>query len=724
MGRLKSLVNTNKSMIAIASLLVLFAGAGIVFSSSSASAACPSLSTTNGAVNTTVSVATSGNYRVWSRVLASNGNTNAYYLEVGDTNCGIVVGDSPSMPFGSYTWVDYKEGNTASKITLNLTAGTHQVRLVGKEAGIKLDKVLFLADLNCNPNNTDCEAAAADTAPASPSGLSANPGDGSAVLSWTANSETDLSHYTVEYKKASDSSWTASSNVVKPSTGKTMSGLTNGVQYNFRISAVDAAGNASGFTSTNATPVAPPDTTKPTVSISTPANNATVKGVVAITATANDNAGVSKVEFRINGILAGTDSTSPYSYSWLTSSVADDQNYALSARAFDNAGNQTDSGVVTVKVDNVDNVAPVTTISAPADSNALSGTVSIAATATDNVDVTSMRVLVDGILKATSTTGSITYNWVTSESDNGTHIVRVESLDAVGNIGAATREILVQNADQTAPAVPTGLQVSAGDGQVSMTWTANTEADLSHYAVKYKKVSDPDLGSSWTWPATQLTTNSYTITGLTNGIEYNVEVRAIDTSINKSNYASAKATPKAIDTTPPVAPATLAATVVSSSQINLSWAPSSSQDLASYNIYRDGTIYQSGVVGSSFGDTGLAEKTTYTYEVSSVDASGNESARSNPASGTTPTTATHGNVTGAIKSSGSSAPLRAYVSIYVNGNKQSQYSSRDSGQYAFSSILAGTYNITANKRGYLGQTKSVIIRAGETTNQDFVLEGK
>ena len=51
------------------------------------------------------------------------------------------------------------------------------------------------------------------------------------------------------------------------------------------------------------------ETTPPDVSISAPANNATVNGIVNVTADASDNVGVDRVQFQIDGVDAGpTDS--------------------------------------------------------------------------------------------------------------------------------------------------------------------------------------------------------------------------------------------------------------------------------------------------------------------------------------------------------------------------------------------------------------------------------
>src|ERR1051325_4361524 len=82
------------------------------------------------------------------------------------------------------------------------------------------------------------------------------------------------------------------------------------------------------------------DNIPPTVSITNPANGASVarRSTVTITATASDNVGVTRVEFLINGALQCTDTTAPYSCNW---SVPNTRNvsYQLQARAFDQAGN-------------------------------------------------------------------------------------------------------------------------------------------------------------------------------------------------------------------------------------------------------------------------------------------------------------------------------------------------------------------------------------------------
>jgi subtilisin family serine protease len=97
---------------------------------------------------------------------------------------------------------------------------------------------------------------------------------------------------------------------------------------------------------------APSDTTPPTVSLTSPAAGATVSGTaVTLSATASDNVAVAKVEFLVDGTVVGTDTSSPYSISWNSTTVANGS-HSFTARATDTAGNATTSAAVTATVSN------------------------------------------------------------------------------------------------------------------------------------------------------------------------------------------------------------------------------------------------------------------------------------------------------------------------------------------------------------------------------------
>jgi hypothetical protein len=95
----------------------------------------------------------------------------------------------------------------------------------------------------------------------------------------------------------------------------------------------------------------PPDTTPPTTSITSPANGATVSGTITVTASASDNVGVVKVEFYIDSVLKSTVTTSPYTFSWDTTTVANGS-HTIFSKAYDAAGNVGTSATVTVTVNN------------------------------------------------------------------------------------------------------------------------------------------------------------------------------------------------------------------------------------------------------------------------------------------------------------------------------------------------------------------------------------
>jgi chitodextrinase len=89
------------------------------------------------------------------------------------------------------------------------------------------------------------------------------------------------------------------------------------------------------------------------------------------------------------------------------------------------------------------------------------------------------------------------------------------------------------------------------------------------------------------------------------------------------------------DTEAPSVPTGVFAEAVSDSSIDLAWSPSTDNvGVDGYRIYRDGSAV--GVsAAAAYLDAGLGAGMTYSYQVSAFDSSGNESARSSPATGTT-----------------------------------------------------------------------------------------
>lgn len=96
----------------------------------------------------------------------------------------------------------------------------------------------------------------------------------------------------------------------------------------------------------------PPPATAPTVSLTTPANNATVSATQSVTASATDAQAVKSVQFKLDGAnLGAADTSAPYSVTWDTKAVANGA-HVLTAVATNSANLTTTSTATNVTVAN------------------------------------------------------------------------------------------------------------------------------------------------------------------------------------------------------------------------------------------------------------------------------------------------------------------------------------------------------------------------------------
>jgi hypothetical protein len=98
-----------------------------------------------------------------------------------------------------------------------------------------------------------------------------------------------------------------------------------------------------------------------------------------------------------------------------------------------------------------DTTPPTTSITAPANGATVSGTVAINATASDDVGVTQMQILIDGTVVASNTSAtSLSFNWNTTAVANGSHAIVSKAFDAAGNVGtSSTVTVTVSNGGGT-----------------------------------------------------------------------------------------------------------------------------------------------------------------------------------------------------------------------------------------------------------------------------------
>jgi chitinase len=303
------------------------------------------------------------------------------------------------------------------------------------------------------------------------------------LLQWDAETDPGLVGYKVYYQADSSAqpfSGTGATQGVAPvnvlnQTSTTISGLDPSHSYYFAVTAYDNSGVESSYSNI----VYVPELVSPTTSITSPANNSTVNGIVSVTASGSDNVGVTKVEFYVNGALVATDTATPYVYSWNTSALATGL-YVLMTKAYDAAGNIGQSGNVTVTVVN-DSVAPVVSLTAPGNGSTVNGTVTITASASDNVGVSNVEFYLNGTLLFASNVSPYTYNLNTTSLINGSYTLIAKAYDNAGNIGQTSAISVTVLNDITAPTVNIGVRKagSGGSGVLAVTATASDDVGVS-----------------------------------------------------------------------------------------------------------------------------------------------------------------------------------------------------------------------------------------------------
>jgi glutamine amidotransferase PdxT len=294
-------------------------------------------------------------------------------------------------------------------------------------------------------------------------------------------------------------------------------GVTNG-SHVIRALARDAAGNVGQsapvtVTVSNTTPQEP---SVPTAIITAPAAGATVSGTVAVTATVST--AVAGVRFTLDGATLGAEDTSaPYTVSWATTGTANGS-HTLRAIARNANGQTSTSGAVTITVNNAvaDTSAPTVSLTAPASRARLTGTVTVSATASDNVGVAGVQFTLDGAsLGAEDTSAPFTITWNTATAANGSHTLRAIARDAAGNTRTSSaRTVSVTNTASDASAPTVAVTAPTANATVSKTVTLTASATDTvgvvgvQFAVDGLTVGAEDLTAPYSvaWN-TALTTN-------------------------------------------------------------------------------------------------------------------------------------------------------------------------------------------------------------------------
>ncbi|MDU0460511.1 MAG: Ig-like domain-containing protein [Geobacteraceae bacterium] len=268
-------------------------------------------------------------------------------------------------------------------------------------------------------------------------------------LQWDPNTEADLAGYKVHYSSGSAALGDGTTIDVQNRTTATITGLDPDKSYNIAVTAY----NTSGIEGSYSNVITVTEQVPPTVAISTSADSVSVNGTVYVNVNASDNVGVSKVEYYLNNQLVATSTSSPYVYTWDTTSIAPGA-YTLMAKAYDAAGNIGHSGDVSVTV-LTDTTAPTVSITSPGVGAEVNGTVTITAASADNVGVSKVEFYNDGVLLYAGNVAPYSYSWDTTGVSNGSHTLTAKAYDAANNVTTSSAYTVSVNNLATAP-VPDG----------------------------------------------------------------------------------------------------------------------------------------------------------------------------------------------------------------------------------------------------------------------------
>jgi chitodextrinase len=392
----------------------------------------------------------------------------------------------------------------------------------------------------------------------------------------------------------------------------------------------EASGPASGGGSTGGGTVAP-DTVAPSVPTGLRTTSLTPALVSLAWSPSGDNVGVAAYRVhRDGGLLATVGNVTAYR----DSSVSASTSYSYTVQARDAAGNlsgQSTALIVTTPA-SADTTPPLVPTGLVA--TVVSATrVDLSWTAsTDNVAVTGYVVLQNGAPLATL--GNVTSYQDTSVFAAATFVYTVRALDAAGNVSglsAAATATTPTGADTMPPTTPTALNANAvSPTLVSLSWSASTDnVAVAGYRVYRNGVLLAVLAA-----ATSYQDNN----GVTPSTTYTYNVDAVDAVGNASALSAGASvtTPASPDVTAPSVPTGLTATAVSASRINLSWGASTDNvGVTGYRVFRNASLLATLGNVTTYANTGLSASTSYTYTVCALDAAGNVSAQSAPASATT-----------------------------------------------------------------------------------------
>ena len=390
--------------------------------------------------------------------------------------------------------------------------------------------------------------------------------------------------------------------------------------HTFQVRAIDPAGNADPTPAAYTWTI---DTTGPAVSLTAPADGATVNGTVTLSASSSDGSGVASVAFLVDGVTVGTATTSPYSVNWNSASLPDGQ-HSLTAHAVDTLGNATESSARSI---NLENFVPDTTITQqPATTTNLTSA-TFAFTSTE-ANVT-FACKLDGAAFAACTSPR-TYTGLA----NGNHTFQVRATDAAQKTDA-TPATFTWTIDGTAPTVSTVSPASGGSATATTAVTATFSENVNAATITSATFSLAQNGvagtiaatisyDAATWVATLQPSSP-----LVGGATYTATVRGGSSGVQDlagNRLASDKVWSFTVDAVAPTTTITSPANGASvTGKVTVTASASDDVRVVRVELYVDGQLIATDTSAPfSFAwNTKPLTKTQHTLQVKAYDAAGN-----------------------------------------------------------------------------------------------------
>ncbi len=380
------------------------------------------------------------------------------------------------------------------------------------------------------------------TKPAAPTGLAAQPGNTQVTLSWDDPDDDSIIEYQV--RQHDGSSWGRWADIDlsdADTVSHTVTGLTNGTEYRFRIRAVNDAGNGAQSLVVRATP---------TLQLATDPAAATQGTAISLTVT-SDRALTGDLPVSLTLADRGSSGFD-----------ADDIPGTLGPRDFDASFGNT-----------------------------------------------------------ASTTGTVTIPTGTDSDTESAETYTITLNDGTGYaLGVDTTADGTLNDLGTAPAKPTGLTATAGEGRATLAWDDPDDDSITIWQYQ-QKVDSNDYGLWIDMPDSDALTTSHVVESLTNGAIYSFKIRAVNVTGNGAESLEVTVTPLAL----PAAPTGFVATA-GDGQVTLSWKDPQNASITSWEFRQKNILDEygpwtpiSGALTTSHVVESLTNGDTYVFQVRGVN---------------------------------------------------------------------------------------------------------